>query len=53
MLVFQFIRFTKVPKIFTIRDLSIEKKVGKYYVAIQNAMHFENFRAYIGISKHS
>ena len=35
---------------FTVRDLSVEKKVGKYYVVIQSAMHFWNFRAYIGIS---
>ena len=27
-------------KIFTIGDLSVGKKVGKYYVVIQNAMHF-------------
>jgi hypothetical protein len=30
--------------------MSVDKKVGKYYVVIQNVMHFGNFRAYIGIS---
>jgi hypothetical protein len=30
--------------------LSVEKKVGKYYVINQNAMHFGNFRTYIRIS---
>jgi hypothetical protein len=30
----------ELTKIFIVRDLSVEKKVGKYYVVIQSAMHF-------------
>jgi hypothetical protein len=31
--------------LFTVRDLSVEKKLRKYYVVIQSAMYLGNFRA--------